>query len=59
MLSIYSITAFSDNYIWMLRRDRFVAFIDPGEAHRVLEKIQFENLTPVAILITHHPSQFI
>ena len=54
MLNITPIPAFSDNYIWMLQADRYAAFVDPGEAHRVLEKIRTENLIPLALLITHH-----
>jgi hydroxyacylglutathione hydrolase len=54
MLNITPIPAFSDNYIWMLQQQSRVAFVDPGEAHRVLKTIRDNNLQPVAILITHH-----
>lgn len=54
MFTIEPIPSFTDNYIWMLRNDSYVAFIDPGEAHSVLEKIQMFDLIPTAIMITHH-----
>ena len=54
MAKITPIPAFSDNYIWMLQQDQHVAFVDPGEAHRALERIASDGLIPVAILITHH-----
>lgn len=56
MLDITPIPAFADNYIWMIRNpdSRHVAFVDPGEAQRVIQKVEMEHLFPVAILITHH-----
>lgn len=56
MLDITPIPAFADNYIWMIRNpdSLHVAFVDPGEAHRVIQRVEAEKLIPVAILITHH-----
>ncbi|HEY9050779.1 MAG TPA: hydroxyacylglutathione hydrolase [Gammaproteobacteria bacterium] len=56
MLDITPIPAFADNYIWMIRNadSSHVAFVDPGEAHRVIQRVEAEQLIPVAILITHH-----
>ena len=52
--------AFEDNYIWLIVADdpkddgpRPVVIIDPGDEIPVFEKIEHENLNPVAILCTH------
>ena len=54
MLRIEPIPAFKDNYIWCLRSGAHAAFVDPGEAAPVLRAIEDENLSPCAIVITHH-----
>lgn len=46
--------ALSDNYIWLLRRGRQAAVIDPGDARPVIDYLQQEGLELQAILITHH-----
>jgi hydroxyacylglutathione hydrolase len=51
---IERIDAFKDNYIWMLRRGQQVALVDPGDARPVFAVLQAHDLTPVAILVTHH-----
>ncbi|MCW8935361.1 MAG: hydroxyacylglutathione hydrolase [Gammaproteobacteria bacterium] len=55
MLNITPIRAFSDNYIWMIQRDKLpqVALVDPGQSKPVIKHLQENNLQPVAILITH------
>jgi hydroxyacylglutathione hydrolase len=56
MLSVVAIPAFEDNYIWLiLDEDRqYAAIVDPGDADPVLEYLSQNNITPCAILITHH-----
>lgn len=56
MLDISPIPAFSDNYIWLLRRQGsdLVAVVDPGDAVPVLQMLSNYQLTLGAILITHH-----
>jgi hydroxyacylglutathione hydrolase len=56
MLNVIPISAFKDNYIWLLVNpaNRFCAIVDPGDAGPVLNYLQEHNLTPCAILITHH-----
>jgi hydroxyacylglutathione hydrolase len=56
MFSIEAIPAFADNYIWMLLSEdrRNAVLVDPGDAGPVLEVLQLQRITPVAILITHH-----
>ena len=46
--------ALADNYIWLLRRGRHAAVIDPGAAKPVLDYLQQQGLELLAILITHH-----
>ncbi len=56
MLEIIPLPALKDNYIWLLKNkaSRHIAIVDPSEAEPVLKLIKSENLTPIAILITHH-----
>ena len=56
MLDISPIPAFSDNYIWLLRRQGsdLVAVVDPGEAAPVLQMLSSNQLNLGAVLITHH-----
>lgn len=56
MLSITPISAFSDNYIWLLRTpggSRAVV-VDPGDEEPVMAALEREGLTLSAILVTHH-----
>jgi hydroxyacylglutathione hydrolase len=56
MLTVIPISAFKDNYIWLLvnSANQYCAIIDPGDAEPVIDYIQKEKLLPCAILITHH-----
>jgi hydroxyacylglutathione hydrolase len=54
MPAIIPISAFSDNYIWLLRRGAHAAVVDPGDARPVLAYLEREALELVAILNTHH-----
>lgn len=54
-MNLISIPAFQDNYIWLLcDLQRHCVIVDPGEANPVLEALSDLNLTPDAILLTHH-----
>ncbi|HUW37663.1 MAG TPA: hydroxyacylglutathione hydrolase [Rhodocyclaceae bacterium] len=53
-LDIVPIAAFSDNYIWLLRRGRHAAVVDPGDAAPVLAHLEQHRLELAAILVTHH-----
>ncbi len=55
MLTVESIPAFNDNYIWLIhnQEDRAVV-VDPGDATVVLQHLEEHALTLDAILITHH-----
>jgi hydroxyacylglutathione hydrolase len=54
MRQVAPISAFQDNYIWCLRQAGCAAVVDPGDARPVLEYLDAEGLTLVAILCTHH-----
>jgi len=53
-LQILPIPAFRDNYIWLLRRGRQAAVVDPGDAAPALACLLENDLTLAAILVTHH-----
>ncbi|MDV7105055.1 hydroxyacylglutathione hydrolase [Vibrio sp. TH_r3] len=55
MLTIKSIPAFNDNYIWLIQNsDQRCAIVDPGDALPVLDYLKQHDLVLEAILITHH-----
>ena len=53
-IHIHGIPILSDNYSWLIIHDQACLIIDPGEAAPILSTIQALQLTPKAILITHH-----
>jgi hydroxyacylglutathione hydrolase len=61
MPTILSISAFSDNYIWLIcdNQQRYAAIVDPGDAMPVIERLEEKNIEPIAILITHHHSDHV
>lgn len=54
MCTVDAIPAFRDNYIWAMYDEQHAALVDPGEAEPALAWLEKNNLTPCAILITHH-----
>ncbi|WP_375751070.1 hydroxyacylglutathione hydrolase [Vibrio sp. HN007] len=55
MLTIKSIPAFNDNYIWLIQNnENGCAVVDPGDATPVLSFLEEQGLTLEAILVTHH-----
>lgn len=48
------VPAFSDNYIWLLRKGNRAVVVDPGDAKPVLAELSKHQLTLDTILITHH-----
>jgi hydroxyacylglutathione hydrolase len=56
MAAVLHVPAFEDNYIWLIRGGsaRHVAVVDPGDAAPVLAYCAERELTPCAILCTHH-----
>lgn len=54
-MKLTSISAFQDNYIWVLSdKEGKCVIVDPGEATPVLSAIKQHQWQPVAILLTHH-----
>lgn len=52
--AVTAIRAYTDNYIWCIRRSRQAAVVDPGDAEPVLRYLRTEDLQLAAILCTHH-----
>ncbi|PKF50607.1 hydroxyacylglutathione hydrolase [Enterovibrio nigricans] len=60
MLSVSSIPAFNDNYIWLLKNDdNHCVVVDPGDATPVIKTLTEQGLTLDAIFITHHHNDHI
>lgn len=54
-MKLTSISAFQDNYIWVLSdAERRCVIVDPGEASPILKAIEQHQWQPMAILLTHH-----
>ena len=53
MLTISSVEAFSDNYIWVLHNQTDAIAVDPGDAAPLMEFLDAKKLTLQAILVTH------
>jgi hydroxyacylglutathione hydrolase len=54
-MNLISIPALQDNYIWLLDdQNGHCVIVDPGEAAPVLSALSERNLTPTAIMLTHH-----
>mgnify|MGYP000126630862 CR=1 FL=1 len=53
-IQITPISAFTDNYIWILHRDGHAAVVDPGDAQPVLQFLRDRQLQLAALLTTHH-----
>jgi hydroxyacylglutathione hydrolase len=52
-LSIKPIKSFTDNYIWMIKKNKDIVVVDPGDAIPVLNFLKEKNLNLKSILITH------
>jgi hydroxyacylglutathione hydrolase len=54
-MNLIRLSALSDNYIWLLcDEDKHCVIIDPAESQPVINILAANQLTPVAILLTHH-----
>ncbi|KQQ40407.1 hydroxyacylglutathione hydrolase [Duganella sp. Leaf126] len=53
-LSVLTIPAFKDNYLWLIHDGINAAVVDPGEAKPVLAALKAHGLRLTAILLTHH-----
>ena len=53
-LSLITIPAFDDNYLWLLHNGHSAIVVDPGDASPIQAKLAELNLKLEAILVTHH-----
>lgn len=53
-LTITPLSAFKDNYLWLLTRGNEAAIVDPGDAEPVIRALEERKLRLTAILATHH-----
>ncbi|MFZ6758449.1 hydroxyacylglutathione hydrolase [Undibacterium sp. Ji50W] len=58
-LSILTVPAFDDNYLWIIHNGQHAAVVDPGDAKPILQALQEHGLTLSAILLTHHHADHI
>lgn len=54
VIKMTPLSAFTDNYIWMLHNDTHAVAVDPGDARPVLQFLRGRKLSLAAILTTHH-----
>lgn len=54
VLSVLTIPALTDNYIWLIHDGQHAVVVDPGDATPVLAALASHQLTLTAILLTHH-----
>ncbi|MFZ9642762.1 MAG: hydroxyacylglutathione hydrolase, partial [Candidatus Methylopumilus sp.] len=59
MLNIIPISAFQDNYIWLIENGSQAAIVDPGDAAPVIAALNKQGLKLSTILITHHHADHI
>jgi hydroxyacylglutathione hydrolase len=58
-LSILTVPAFDDNYLWLIHNGSDAIVIDPGDATVILQALEQHGLRLTAILLTHHHSDHI
>jgi hydroxyacylglutathione hydrolase len=54
MIKLVALSAFADNYIWMLHDGVNALVVDPGDAAPVKSALQRDGLSLCGILVTHH-----
>ena len=54
MLTLTSLPAFEDNYIWVWHDDRHAVAVDPGDHAPLIDFLDANRLVLTAVLITHH-----
>lgn len=54
VVRIRPISAFNDNYIWLIEDGQHAVVVDPGQAQPVIDTLKQNQLTLAAILLTHH-----
>ena len=54
MLSVLTVPAFKDNYLWLIHDGAHAAVVDPGDAAPILAALDAGKFSLAAILLTHH-----
>ena len=54
MLTLVSLPAFDDNYIWVWHDGRHAVAVDPGDPDPLIDFLDAHGLDLAAVLITHH-----
>lgn len=58
-LSVLTVPAFKDNYLWLIHDGVHAAAVDPGDDAPILRALEEHGLTLTAILLTHHHADHI
>jgi len=55
MVSIITVPAFSDNYIWLIcdENEKVGLIVDPGDPRQLLKILEEKEIEPIAVLLTH------
>lgn len=53
-MTLINIPILQDNYVWLLTDNQHTIIVDPGLASPVIDYLQKNNLSPTAVLLTHH-----
>ena len=53
-LSVLTVPAFNDNYLWLIHNGKDAVAVDPGDAGSIMAALQTHKLSLAAILLTHH-----
>ena len=59
VLSVITVPAFHDNYLWLIHDGVHAAAVDPGDAKPILAALKAHGLKLTAILLTHHHADHI
>jgi hydroxyacylglutathione hydrolase len=58
-LSVLTVPAFKDNYLWLIHDGVHAAAVDPGDGQAILDALRANGLALTAILLTHHHADHI
>jgi len=58
-LTVLTVPAFKDNYLWLIHDGVHAAAVDPGDGQPILDALRAHGLTLTAILLTHHHADHI
>jgi hydroxyacylglutathione hydrolase len=58
-LSVLTVPAFKDNYLWLIHDGTHAAVVDPGDAAPIRATLAAHKLRLTAILLTHHHADHI